>query len=63
MPRDGIDLRLAKRAATEGYLAGAPGREALLAQPDELEEATFDSLFPALVRMLRMRVEGGATGW
>ena len=53
-----VDLRLPKRAATEGYLPGAPGREALLAQPDELEEAAFDSLLPALVRMLRLRTEG-----
>ena len=63
MSRDRVDLRLAKRAATEGYPPGAPGREALLAQPDELEVAAFDVLFPALVRMLHMRAEGGVAGW
>ncbi len=63
MSRDRVDLRLAKRAATEGYPPGAPGREALVAQPDELEATAFDALFPALVRMLRLRVEGGDARW
>lgn len=56
MPR--VDLRRAKASAAENLRPGSPGREALLAQPDELEEAVFDSLLPALVRMLRTRTEG-----
>lgn len=56
-----VDLRLAKRAATESYVPGAPGREALLAQPDEIDEATFDSLLGTMVRLLRTK--GGSAGW
>ncbi|MCL4324019.1 MAG: hypothetical protein M1144_00925 [Candidatus Thermoplasmatota archaeon] len=61
MPR--VDLRRAKASAADNLPPGATGREALLAQPDELEAAAFDALFPALVRMLRLRVEGGGTRW
>lgn len=60
MPPPKVDLRRVKDSAMQDFLPGHPGREALVAQPDELEEATFDILFPALVRMLRMRAEGGA---
>ena len=52
-----VDLRLAKRAATEGYLPGAPAREAILLQPDTLDEATFDTIFPTLLLLLRARTE------
>ena len=53
-----VDLRRAKASAADNLPPGAPGREALLAQPDELEEVTFDAILPALVRMLRLRTEG-----
>lgn len=52
-----VDLRGAKTAAAEGALPGHPGREAVLAQPDDLDVATFDGLFPTLVRLLRVRTE------
>jgi hypothetical protein len=60
MIRDRVDLRLAKRAAAEGYLPGAPGRELILGLADEMEVAAFDSLLAVLVRLLRTRGEGGA---
>jgi hypothetical protein len=53
-----VDLRRAKASAADNLRPGAPGREALLAQPDELDEATFDAILPALVRLLRLRTEG-----
>jgi hypothetical protein len=53
-----IDLRPAKAAVAEGALPGHPGREALLVQPDEVDAATFDALFPSLIRLLRLRMEG-----
>lgn len=52
-----IDLRSAKTVTAEGLPPGHPGREAILAQPDELDIATFDGLFPTLIRLLRMRME------
>lgn len=53
-----VDIRSAKAATAEGSPPGHPGREALLAQPDEMEIAAFDTLFPTLVRLLRLRTEG-----
>ena len=53
-----IDLHSAKASAAEALAPGHPGREALLAQPDEMEIAAFDTLFPTLVRLLRLRTEG-----
>jgi hypothetical protein len=53
-----IDLRLTKGEVGQMLPPGHPGREALLAQPDELDVATFDGLFPTLVRLLRLRSEG-----
>ena len=50
-----IDLACSKAAAAEGLPPGHPGRETLLTQPDEMEEAAFDLLFPSLVRLLRLR--------
>ncbi len=50
-----VDLQPAKAAASDGLPPGHPGREALIAQPDEIEEAVFDLLFPSLVRFLRLR--------
>lgn len=58
MPSIRVDLRSAKSAAAEGFPPGHPGREAILAQPDELDVTTLDGLFPTLVRLLRMRTEG-----
>jgi hypothetical protein len=53
-----VDLRTAKDSALQDFLPGHPGREAILAQPDELDVATFDGLFPTLIRLLRLRMEG-----
>ena len=53
-----VDLRTVKESAMQGFLPGHPGREALLAQPDELDVATLDALFPSLIRLLRLRMEG-----
>lgn len=53
-----VDLRAAKVAVAEGFAPGQPGREALLAQPDDLEVAAFDTLFPTLIRLLRLRAVG-----
>jgi hypothetical protein len=50
-----VRLEDAKEEARRSLLPGQPGRELLLAQPDHLEDATFDSLLPSFVRMLRMR--------
>ena len=50
-----VDLRNVKRTATEGYPPGHPGREAILVQPDELEQTTFDALLPSLLKLLRIR--------
>jgi hypothetical protein len=50
-----VDLREAKSEAVRGFPPGHPGREALLAQPDELPTEEFDALLPALARMLRSR--------
>jgi hypothetical protein len=52
-----VDLRHSKSAAAESLPPGQPGREAVLFQPDEMEEAAFDLLFPSLVRLLRLRTE------
>jgi hypothetical protein len=50
-----VDLRESKAEATRCLPPGHPGREALLAQPDDLPTEEFDALLPALVRMLRSR--------
>ncbi|MCI4346918.1 MAG: hypothetical protein L3K07_09245 [Thermoplasmata archaeon] len=50
-----VDLREAKSEATRALPPGHPGREALLAQPDELPTAEFDALIPALIRLVRSR--------
>ena len=52
-----IDLTSVKESALRDFPPGHLGREALLAQPDELEVAAFDVLFPALVRLFRLRSE------
>lgn len=51
-----VDLRAAKAQALQCLPPGQAGREALLAQPDELALSEFDALIPALIRMLRSRV-------
>lgn len=53
-----VDLRAAKALLSRELRPGHPGREALLAQPDELEVGTFDAVFPVLVRLLRLKTEG-----
>ncbi len=58
MPSDSIDLRRVKAVVSQNFSPGHPGREALLAQPDEMEIAAVDTLFPTLVRLLRLRTEG-----
>ena len=50
-----VDLRHSKSAAAESIPPGHPGREALLSQPDEMEEKAFDLLLPSLLRLLRLR--------
>jgi hypothetical protein len=51
-----IDLRPAKNAAMVALPAGHPGRALLLAQPDSLDEPSFDALLPSIVRLLRAHV-------
>lgn len=58
MPPVTVDLRAAKALLSRELRPGHPGREALLAQPDELEVGTFDAVFPVLVRLLRLKTEG-----
>jgi hypothetical protein len=50
-----VDLREPKAEATRSLPPGHPGREALLAQPDQLPTDEFNALIPALIRMLRSR--------
>ncbi len=57
MPPSKVDLRKVKESALQDFPPGHPGREALVAQPDELEATVFDALFPSLVRLLRLRSE------
>jgi hypothetical protein len=52
-----VNLIRAKESVTRDLQPGHPGREAILAQPDELDVAAFDALFPSLVRLLRLRME------
>ncbi len=56
-PPSKVNLRRVKDSVLQDFTPGHPGREALLAQPDELEVAAFDALFPSLVRLLRLRLE------
>ncbi len=37
---------------------GHPGREAVLALPDQMDEAAYDAALPILLRLLRLRVGG-----
>lgn len=55
MPPLKIDLAMAKVEVTRGLAPGHPGREALLALPDELEATAFDAIFPSILRLLRLR--------
>jgi hypothetical protein len=58
--RRGIGFRTnSKRLAEREYSPGHPGREALLALPDEMDEASFDAALPILVRLLRMKSNVG----
>ena len=49
MPPIKVDLHQVKEAVSASLTPGHPGRETLLTQPDEMEEAAFDLLFPSLV--------------
>jgi hypothetical protein len=44
-----------KAAAVRHLQPGSLAREVLLAQPDEVPEAEFDALLPALLRLLGWR--------
>lgn len=50
-----VRLDRAKEEARRFLPDGQPGRETLLALPDEMPEATFDALVPTLIRLLRLR--------
>lgn len=56
-----VRLAAAKSAAAQDIEPGHPGREALLALPDEISEREFDAIFPSLVRFLKVsRSVGGS---
>lgn len=55
-PRE-VKLRKAKDTVLEALPPGHPGREAILAQPDEMDLASFDGIVRTLVHLLRMRIE------
>ena len=59
MPPVKVDLRSAKSLLARELRPGHPGREAVLALPDELEVTAFDGLFPSLLRLLRLRPTEG----
>lgn len=48
-----MNLALAKATVAEDFAPGHPGREALLALPDQVSERNFDETFPLLLRLLR----------
>ena len=56
-----VNLAPAKGAVAEELAPGHPGREALLALPDEVPATQFDAVFPLLVRLLKAPV-GDARG-
>lgn len=49
-----VCLRSAKAAAAEDFPLGHPGREALLALPDNLPEGEFYAILPSLIRLIRV---------
>jgi len=51
------DMRPLKTGVAGIYPPGAPVRELLMAQPDELPEATFRLLLPTILRLGRLRSE------
>lgn len=53
-----INMRDAKAEGSRSLDAGSPGLAAILAQPDALDEATFDALVPTWLRLLFLRKEG-----
>lgn len=50
-----VRLDRVKEEARQSLLPGQPGREAILAMPDEISEAEFDLLVPTWIRLLRLR--------
>lgn len=50
-----VDLRPAKAEAIRVQEPGQPGRELLMALPDEIGASEFDVLVPTLLRLLRAR--------
>jgi hypothetical protein len=49
-------LTLKVKAHVERTLPpGHPGREAVMALPDQMDEAAYDAAFPILLRLLRLR--------
>jgi hypothetical protein len=54
-----VRLAEAKRLAERDLPPGHPGRAAVLALPDELDEASFDAVLLLLVRVLRMKSDTG----
>ena len=40
------------------FAPDAPGREAVLALPDQMDRAAWDAALPILVRLLRLRSTG-----
>lgn len=57
-----VRLAEAKRFAERDYLPGHAGRAAVLALPDEMDEASFDAVLPLLVRLLRAKQETDRAG-
>ncbi len=52
-----MDLREAKRIASEDLPPSHPGRQLLQGLPDHMEEAAWDAMLPAVVRLLRQKSE------
>jgi hypothetical protein len=52
-----VRLEVVKDEARRSLVQGAPAREAIMALPDEMDEAAYDSTIPLLIRLLRMRTD------
>lgn len=57
-----VRLVAAKRGIAVEFPPGHPGREAILALPDEISAGQFDAVFPLLVRLLKTPTSGGRPG-
>ncbi len=56
-----VDLTAAKAGFRALFPPGHPARLALDAQPDVVDEGTFGTLFPVLVRLAGVRVDADAS--